>query len=121
MKRLIRGFCAVFLAVSASGCAINPNDYAKRIGGVVKFKDGRDLRALQTRRFDTLDERRLLQACTQVLQDLGFVISESSLEAGVVTGTKDRDATESFGEAGETTGGDDQMSTSVEVGVKLLA
>ncbi len=51
-------------------------------------------RQSQTRRFDTKDERKLLRAGAQVLQDLGYTLEESSTDVGVVVGSKDRDATE---------------------------
>jgi len=52
------------------------------------------LRQLQTRRFDTQDELKLLQAGSALLQDLGFTIDESEPSLGVVTGSKTRDATD---------------------------
>lgn len=51
------------------------------------------LRQLQTRRFDTQDELKLLQAGSALLQDLGFTIDESEPSLGVITGSKSRDAT----------------------------
>lgn len=51
-------------------------------------------RQMQTRRFDTGDEKKLLQASAAVLQDLGFALDESETELGLVVGSKDRDATE---------------------------
>ncbi|MDD3183058.1 MAG: hypothetical protein PHD48_09685 [Alphaproteobacteria bacterium] len=57
-------------------------------------------RQMQTRRFDTKDEKKLLTAGAQVLQDLGFNLEESETGLGVVVGSKDRDATE----AGEVAG-----------------
>lgn len=51
-------------------------------------------RQLQTRRFDTADETKLLQASAAVIQDLGFSIEESSTGAGLIVGSKERDATE---------------------------
>ncbi len=51
-------------------------------------------RQLQTRRFETTDEKKILIAGAQVLQDLGFSLEESSAEVGVVVGSKNRDATE---------------------------
>ena len=51
-------------------------------------------RQTQTRRFDTTDESRLLQAGAAVLQDLGFTIDESETPVGLIVGSKDRDATE---------------------------
>lgn len=51
-------------------------------------------RARQTRRFDTRDETMLMQAVVGVLQDLGFTIEETRPHAGLVMGSKDRDAVE---------------------------
>lgn len=51
-------------------------------------------RQSQTRRFETKDEKKLLTAGAQVLQDLGFNLEESETGLGVVVGSKDRDATE---------------------------
>lgn len=52
------------------------------------------LRQLQTRSFDTKDEKQLLVAGAGVLQDLGFNIDESETGLGVIVGSKERDATE---------------------------
>ena len=49
---------------------------------------------MQTRRFGTREEAKLLQASAQVLQDLGFNLEESATSLGVVVGSKDRDARE---------------------------
>lgn len=49
-------------------------------------------RELQTRRFDT-DEKTLLSASAAVLQDLGFNITESETDLGVIVCSKQRDAT----------------------------
>lgn len=50
------------------------------------------LRQLQTRRFDTSDEKNLLSAALGVLQDLGFTIDESEASLGVLVASKQRDA-----------------------------
>lgn len=95
-------FVAVPLALSA---CVSPNDVAMKVGAPPELEaEGKStvsLRALQIRRFDTLDERGLLQAATQTLQGLGFTISESSLDAGVLVGTKQRDAVETGQVAGQ--------------------
>lgn len=52
------------------------------------------LRRLQTRRFDTRDEREILLACSGVLQDLGFNLDESETRVGLIVGSKHRDATD---------------------------
>ncbi len=57
-------------------------------------------RQAQTRRFDTSEEKKLLQAGAQTLQDLGFNIDESETELGVIVGSKQRDATEAGQVAG---------------------
>lgn len=51
-------------------------------------------RQLQTRRFDTENEAELLSACSGVLQDLGFNITESHAPLGLIVGQKERDASE---------------------------
>ncbi len=53
-----------------------------------------ELRHLQTRSFETPNEKKLLTAGAGVLQDLGFNIDESETGLGVIVGSKDRDATE---------------------------
>jgi hypothetical protein len=83
----------LLLSVALVACANNdPNKAAMRIGappdGAVK------LRSLETRRYDTLDEKSVLLAGTQTLQDLGFTITESASEVGVLVASKQRDAEE---------------------------
>jgi hypothetical protein len=51
-------------------------------------------KAMQTRRFETADEKELLSASAAVLQDLGFQVSESVREVGVLRATKERSARE---------------------------
>ncbi|MGE4350687.1 MAG: hypothetical protein AB7E52_00690 [Bdellovibrionales bacterium] len=51
-------------------------------------------RQMQTRKFETNDEKKLLTSGAQVLQDLGFNLEESETALGVVVGSKERDATE---------------------------
>ena len=58
------------------------------------------LRQLQTRSFDTKDEKKLLAASAGVLQDLGFNIDESETKLGVIVGSKDRNAVEAGQVAG---------------------
>lgn len=59
-----------------------------------------ELRQLQTRSFDTKDEKQLLIAGAGVLQDLGYNIDESETKLGVIVGSKDRNATEAAQVAG---------------------
>lgn len=68
------------------------------------------LRQLQTRRFDTKDERSLLSAGAALLQDLGFTIEASSTDLGLIVVSKDRSAVE----AG-------QVTTSIVIGLLTSA
>jgi hypothetical protein len=58
------------------------------------------LRQLQTRGFETSNEKKLLSSGAAVLQDLGFSIDESETPLGVIVGSKDRDAVEAGQVAG---------------------
>jgi len=51
-------------------------------------------RALQTRTFETTDEKELLSASAAVLQDLGFQVEESVKEVGMLRAAKERGARE---------------------------
>lgn len=51
-------------------------------------------RALQTRIFETTNEKELLSASAAVLQDLGFQIEESEVGMGVLRAAKERSARE---------------------------
>jgi hypothetical protein len=51
-------------------------------------------RALQTRTFETTDEKELLSASAAVLQDLGFQIEESVKDVGMLRAAKERGARE---------------------------
>ncbi len=51
-------------------------------------------RALQTRIFETANEKELLSASAAFLQDLGFQIEESEVEMGILRATKERSARE---------------------------
>jgi hypothetical protein len=49
-------------------------------------------RQMQTRRFDTQDEKKVLAACAAVLQDLGFQLDQSETRLGLVVASKTRSA-----------------------------
>jgi len=51
-------------------------------------------RQLQTRIFETNDEKKLLIASAALLQDLGYTIEESEVSCGVIVSSRDRDVTE---------------------------
>ncbi len=81
------------LCITLGGCVnTNMNDIAKEIGK--PSQETLEARTLQIRRFDTVNEHKLLDASSQVLQDLGFIISESQPSVGVLVGSKERSAEE---------------------------
>jgi hypothetical protein len=49
---------------------------------------------LETRRYDGIKEADLLSACANVLQDMGFQLENSEPRLGVLTVSKQRDATD---------------------------
>ena len=51
-------------------------------------------RQLQTRKFSTSDESKLLTAAVGLTQDLGFTIESTQSKLGLITGSKQRDATD---------------------------
>lgn len=50
------------------------------------------VRQVETRRYDTQDEKEVLSAVVQVLQDLGYTIVESETKLGVLTANTNREA-----------------------------
>jgi hypothetical protein len=50
-------------------------------------------RQLQTRIFETDDEKKLLTASAAVLQDSGYTIEESEVSCGVIVSSRERDVT----------------------------
>lgn len=79
----------LFSLFLVSGCAMKlPADALQLSPESLK------IRQLQTRTFDTNDERKILSASAAVLQDLGFAISESETKLGLITASKQRTAVE---------------------------
>ena len=81
---LLAPFGAALLLLS--GCASMPKN-------ALSFKpDTLARRQLQSRRFDTKDEAKLLTACASQLQDMGFNIDETESRLGVIVASKERSA-----------------------------
>ena len=59
-------------------------------------------RAMETRMFETSDEKELLSASAAVLQDVGFEVEESVSNAGFLRAAKERSAREYGQEIGRT-------------------
>ncbi len=94
--------CAVSLILMVSAC-VNPNSHALNIGApsINVGETVSSVRAIQSRSFDTLETRKLIEASTATLQDLGFNIQTTSSEYGVISGSKARDAVETGQVAGQ--------------------
>lgn len=82
-------------ALSVAGCQTTIPKQALQLS-----QESLEQRTLQTRRFDTGNEDRLLAASAGVLQDLGFTLDESETKLGLIVASKDRDAVEAGQVAG---------------------
>lgn len=81
---LLGGMCSIW-----GGCAAGIPE-----GALALSPQSMEHRQLQTRRFDTSDEKKVLAACVGLAQDLGYIIDNTEPALGVVVGSKERDATE---------------------------
>lgn len=90
MKKLCKGIILLFVStIILFGCAQKIPKEALAL-----TSESLKLRHLQTRRFDSKDEKALLAAGAGVLQDLGFTLDESETKLGVIVASKDRSAVE---------------------------
>lgn len=85
----LRGFSAVVTSsiLILGGCNYIPKDALKL--PPTSLED----RKLQSRLFSTLDHQRVLSASAGVLQDLGYALDLSNAGLGILTASKDLDAT----------------------------
>lgn len=84
MKRLP----VLLIALLVAGCAtIPPNSF-------VVTPELLQQRQLETRRYDGIKEADLIAASANTLQDLGFNLENSETKLGVLTASKQRDATD---------------------------
>lgn len=60
-----------------------------------------EIRTRQSRRYDTKDEKAILIASNQLLQDLGFNLEESNRDVGLLVASKDRTAVDGGQVAGQ--------------------
>jgi hypothetical protein len=89
-SRLTRsaGLVCALIVACLSGCASGPPPEAFRMSATA-LED----RQMQSRRFDTLDETGILASSVGVLQDLGYALDISNADLGVLTASKELDAT----------------------------
>lgn len=69
------------------GCVSVPRDAFKLT------QSSLEIRKMQTRRFETRNEIELLSAGAAQLQDMGYIIDETEKDVGLITASKDADAT----------------------------
>lgn len=77
---------SVSAAFLLSGCVKVPDDLMQPDVAVLKIRNA------QSRTFNAKSDRLLLQASVSVLQDMGYIIKESSSEYGVLTAVKEASA-----------------------------
>ena len=83
----VRGLSALLIPLLLVGCVtIPPNIF-------VATPQLLQQRQLETRRYDGITEVDLITAGANVLQDLGFNLENSETKLGVITASKQRDAT----------------------------
>lgn len=82
----MRVFVLLIVIIVLGGCAGVPE------GAFRLSETALETRSMQSRRYDTLDRQLLLQASMGVLQDMGYVVEESSVRLGVLTASKKADA-----------------------------
>jgi hypothetical protein len=86
MKRIVA--CIVILGLLA-GCASQIPPEALQFS-----PDTLANRQLQSRKYDAKNEKELITASNNVLQDMGFNLDESNMDLGVLVASKNRDATD---------------------------
>ena len=91
-------FILVFFPFLVVGCQ-DPNEIALKIGA--PSQSPAKIRAFEVRQFDDVPSIDLLTAGASTLQDLGFTITESSPDVGVLVAEKQRDAKEAGQIAGQ--------------------
>lgn len=83
----MRIFSIYMLALLITGCVHMPKDAFVLTPELLKQ------RQIETRRYDGINEIDLLVASSNALQDLGFNLDNSETRLGVITASKQRDAT----------------------------
>jgi len=87
MMRPLKLFSVLFLICIFAGCATMPKGFLKPSENYLAH------RQLQMRQYDTKDEKKIITSVAGVLQDLGFTLSESETDLGLVSAYKNADAT----------------------------
>lgn len=78
-------FTAMLMAALLSGCQTMK---ARVLDSSAEGQTSVELRAMQSRSFDTTDKPKTMRNVIATLQDLGFVIDKADLDLGTVSATK---------------------------------
>ncbi len=84
MRRLLALFLISILFIT--GCQTIPKD------ALTLSPEALAQRQIQTRKYETTDEAKILAACAGLLQDMGFNIDESETKLGLISSSKMRSA-----------------------------
>ncbi len=84
MKKMLSIFLVGILLIA--GCQTIPKD------ALTLSPESLAERQMQTRKYETKDEGKILAACAGLLQDMGFNIDESEPNLGLITASKQRSA-----------------------------
>lgn len=76
----------LFIVISLTGCQTIPKD------ALTLSPESLAERQMQTRKYETKDEAKILAACAGLLQDMGFNIDESETQLGLIASSKMRSA-----------------------------
>jgi len=76
----------LFIIVSLTGCQTIPKD------ALTLSPESLAERQLQTRKYETKDEAKILAACAGLIQDMGFNIDECATALGLISSSKMRSA-----------------------------
>ena len=90
IRKFLLVIAAIAISILTSSCVTLPENALKPGENAIK------LRQIQTRRFEGIEEPKLLSASAGVIQDLGFNIEESETKLGVITASKQRSAVEAW-------------------------
>ena len=83
--RILAAVIATSILIGLSGCATPKKQLMKMDTSQV------NLRSLQTRAFDSTDEKKTLRSVISTLQDFDFLIDEANKVLGVVSATRRTD------------------------------
>ena len=85
LPRILAAVIATSILIGLSGCGTQKKQLMKMDTSQVK------LRSLQTRAFDSTDEKKTLRSVISTLQDFDFLIDEANKVLGVVSATRRTD------------------------------